>query len=543
MKRKGKDRRCDVFDILIKNGWVIDGSGAAGFRADVAIRKGHIADVSLLAAAEATTVVDAAGLVVAPGFIDMHSHADFSLPVCPTAESLVHQGITTAVVGQCGFSPAPLLKETREPLIRMMEASLGRSGERLPWERWTGFETFLEDLSRIGTSLNVVPLVGQGTVRAGIMGFGPGPASAEQRSRMTAAVARAMDEGAFGLSTGLIYPPGSFTRADEIAAIARPVGDRGGIYFSHIRGEADTLLAAISEAIRIGRDSGAAVQISHFKVAGRKNWDTVERALALIDEARAEGLDVTSDLYPYLAGSTGLSALLPQWAHEGGKEAILERLADPEVRARMSASMQSEGFAKDMEWDRVLISFAPGKEEYQGRDVAELSQEQGKSPHEWIFDALLETGLRANMVTFMMSEENRTRELRHPAMMIGTDGMGYALSGAMSQGLPHPRNYGTFPRILGHYVREAKVISLEEAIWKMTGFPARKLRLPDRGLVKKGNWADLTLFDPERVTEKATYLSPHQYPEGIPHVLVRGVFVVRDGVHTGARPAGALLRP
>jgi N-acyl-D-amino-acid deacylase len=531
-----------VFDILIRSGLVVDGSGTAGFRADVAIEGGRIAEVGLLPGAEAATVMDATGLVVTPGFIDMHSHADFSLPVWPSAESLVHQGITTAVVGQCGNSPAPLLKETRDQVIRQMDASMGRAGEPLPWERWTSFKTYLEDLSRVGTSLNIVPLVGQGTVRAGVMRFGPGPANPEQRARMTAAVAQAMEEGAFGLSTGLIYPPGSFTHAEEIAAIAQPVGDRGGIYFSHIRGEADTLLTAISEAIQIGRESGAAVQISHFKVAGRKNWDTVDRALTLIDEARAEGLDVTADLYPYLAGSTALSALLPQWAHEGGKEAVSKRLADPRVREQMTVSMQSEGFAKDMEWDRVLISFAPGKAEYQGRYVAELAQEKGKTPHEWIFDAILETGLRATMVTFMMSEENRLRELRHPAIMIGTDGMGYAVSGSMSQGLPHPRNYGTFPRILGHYVREEKVISLEEAVWKMTGFPARKLGLRDRGLVRKGRWADLTLFDPTRVADKATYVSPHQYPEGIPHVLVRGEFVVRDGVHTGARPGVVLAR-
>jgi N-acyl-D-amino-acid deacylase len=531
-----------VFDILFKGGLVVDGSGNPGFRADVAIQGGRVVELGLLPTAKAEEVIDATDLVVAPGFIDMHSHADFSLPLCPTAESLVHQGITTAVVGQCGFSPAPLFEESRDEVIRMMHASLGGAGERLPWERWTGFKTYLDDLSRTRTSLNIVPLVGQGTVRAGVMGFGPEPANPEQRTRMTAAVAQAMDEGAFGLSTGLIYPPGSFTQSEEIAAVARPVGERGGIYFSHIRGEADTLLTAISEAIRIGKESGAAVQISHFKVAGRKNWDTVGQALALIDEAGVAGLDVTADLYPYLAGSTGLSALLPRWAHEGGKDAISKRLTDPGVRAEMTASMQCEGFAKDVEWDRVLISFAPGKEDYQGRYVAELAREQGKTPHEWVFDALLETGLRADMVTFMMSEENRLRELRHPAMMVGTDGMGYALPGATSQGLPHPRNYGTFPRILGHYVREQKVLSLQEAVWKMTGFPAQKLGLRDRGLVKKGFRADLTLFDPKRVADRATYVSPHQYPEGVPHVLVRGVFVVRDRVHTGARP-GEVLSP
>jgi N-acyl-D-amino-acid deacylase len=532
-----------MFDILIQNGLVVDGSGKAGFRADVAITNGRIVEVGLLPASEAASVLDAAGLVVAPGFIDMHSHADFSLPVCPTADSLVHQGITTAVVGQCGYSPVPLLQETRAHLIQHMDASMGRSGERLPWERWASFKTYLEDLSRIGTSLNIIPLVGQGTVRAGVVGYGPGPATPDQRAKMKDVVAQAMDEGAFGLSTGLIYPPGSFTQADEIAAIAKPVGDHGGIYFSHIRGEAETLLAAITEAIHIGRESGAAVQISHFKVAGRKNWGALNRALGLIDEARAQGLDVTTDLYPYLAGSTGLEALLPVWAHEGGKEAASKRLADPETRKKMTASMQSEGFAKDMEWDQVLISFAPGKAAYQGRYVAELAQAQGKSPYDWVFDALLETGLRTTMVTFMMSEDNRLKELRHPAMMFGTDGMGYAVSGPMSQGLPHPRNYGTFPRILGYYVREKKVLSLEEAIWKMSGFPAQKLRLGDRGLVKRGNWADLVIFDPNRIVDKATYVSPHQYPEGLPHVLVRGVFVVRDRVHTGARPAGVLPRP
>jgi N-acyl-D-amino-acid deacylase len=531
-----------VFDLLIKDGWVVDGSGAAGFRADVAVAGGRIARVGTLGGAEAATVLEAQGLAVTPGFIDMHSHADFSLPVCPTADSLVHQGITTLVVGQCGFSPAPLMAGTRAQVTRQMDASMGRSGRPLPWEKWSGFGEYLGYLSRLGTSPNVAALLGQATLRAAVMGFGPEPADAEQIGRMQAVAAQAMEEGAFGLSTGLIYPPGSFTSTDEIATVARSVGDRGGIYFSHIRGEADTLLDALGEAVRIGRESGAAVQISHFKVAGRRNWETLDRALGLIDQARAEGLDVTADLYPYMAGSTTLSALLPPWAHAGGREAVLERLADGQERGRMAASMRTEGFFKEAEWDKVLIALAPGKPEYQGRYVAELANDAGKSPHDWIFDALLETGLRATMITFMMSEENRKREIRHPAMMIGTDGMGYASSGPMSGGLPHPRNYGTFPRVLAHYVREEGVLSLEEAIWKMTGFPARKLGLGDRGLVKEGFWADLTLFDPRTVADKATYAAPHQYPQGLPHVLVRGEFVVRDGAHTRATPGAVLKR-
>ena len=527
-----------MLDILIQNGVVVDGSGAPRYRADVAIEGDRIVEVGRLGGTEARTAIDASGCVVTPGFVDMHSHTDFTLPIGPTADSLVHQGITTAVVGQCGASPAPLLDETREQVIAMMESEEAP----LSWDEWSTFGSYLDYLTRIGFSINIVSLVGQGTVRAAVMGFSADPANEAQIARMQAEVARAMDEGAIGVSTGLIYPPGSYASTEELIAVARPAGERGGFYFSHIRGEGDTLLAAVAEAILIGRETGAAVQISHFKAAGRDNWGKSAQALELIDQARAEGLDVTTDMYPYLAGSTSLSAALPERAQEGGKEAILKRLADAETRQQMRADMQSTGFFRATEWDKVLISGSPKNRAYEGRSVADLAAEADKSPCDWIFDTLLETELDVSMITFMMSEENRKVELRHPAMMIGTDGEGRATEGPLGRGVPHPRNYGTYPRVLGRYVREQGVISLEEAIWKMSGFPAQKLRWMDRGLVKKGYKADLVILNPDTVADRATYESPHQYPVGIPHVIVNGRLVVHDNSHTQARPGRVIGR-
>ena len=314
-----------MLDLLIRNGWVVDGSGSARFRADVGVEGDRIADVGRLEGAEARQTIDAAGHVVTPGFVDMHSHTDMTLPVLPTADSLLYQGITTAVVGQCGVTPAPLSDETRAQVVAMMQSET----VPLPFEKWSTFGSFLDYVREIGVSLNVVSLVGLATVRSAVMAFSAQPANAEQIARMQAEVSEAMDAGAIGVSTGLIYPPGSYAGAEELVAVTRPAGERGGFYFSHIRGEGDTLLEAIAEAIQIGRETGAAVQISHYKAAGRENWRKSPQGLALIDQARAEGLDVTTDMYPYLAGGTSLVAVLPEWAQEGGKEAIRQRLAGP----------------------------------------------------------------------------------------------------------------------------------------------------------------------------------------------------------------------
>lgn len=525
-----------MYDILIRGGLVVDGSGAPRYRADVAIEAERIVAVDRLEGGQAGTELDATGCVVTPGYVDMHSHADVSLPISPTADSLVHQGITAVVAGQCGLSLAPLLEDTRQEVIAMLDSA----GRPLPWEAWTTFDSYLQSLSQMGISLNVVPLVGQGTVRGGVMGFNPEPPDPAQMAAMQAEVVRAMEEGAVGVSTGLIYPPGSWASTEELVALVRPAAERGGHYFSHIRGEGDTLLEALAEAVQIGRETGAPVHVSHFKVAGRDNWDKAEAALALLDAGRAEGLDVTADMYPYLAGSSFLVSMLPEWAQGGGKEATLGRLTDVETRRKMEADMQTGGFFRVAEWDTVLIANSPKKKAYEGRTIADLAAETGRSAYDWIFDALLETELDLHMIVFMMDEDNLRMALPHPAMMIGTDAMGVAATGPMSEGLPHPREYGTYPRVLGRYVREEGILSLEEAVWKMSGFPAQKLGWADRGLVRVGYKADLVVLDPDTVADRATFAQPHQYPTGIPHVLVNGQLVVQDGSHTGARP-GAIL--
>ena len=524
-----------MLDILIQNAFVVDGTNTVKFWADVAIEGDRIVDVRRLKGAQAKTVIDAKGRAVAPGFVDMHSHADFALPVLPTADSLVRQGITTVVVGQCGGTPVPLLGETREIVLASR-----RSDVPLPWNRWSTYASYLDYLREIGTSINVVPLVGQGTVRSAVMGFSASAPTSDQLTRMQAEVARAMDEGAIGISTGLIYPPGSYATTEEIIAVTRPVGERNGYYFSHIRGEAANLLEAIAEAIRIGRETGTSVEIAHFKAAGRPHWPKAAQALELIDQARAEGLDVSADMYPYLAGSSGLKSMLPEWAQEGGTEATLKRLADPETRREMSRDMESVGFFRGAEWDKVFISSSPVNRAYEGHYVADLAEEAGKSAHDWVYDSLLETELQMGMIHHYGSEDNLRMQFRHPAIMIGTDAGACALEGPLSKGLPHPRHYGTYPRVLGRYVREQQVITLEVAIRKMTGLPAEKLRWTDRGLVRKGYKADLVVFDPNTVIDRATYEAPHQYPVGIQQVIVNGHLVVRDGEHTGARPGRVL---
>ena len=531
-------------DILIKNAQVVDGSGGDRYNADVAVEGDRMVDIGPLPDVPAEMVIDAAGAVVSPGFIDAHSHADLTLPFGPTADSLVHQGITTAVVGQCGLSPAPLSDETRAQVTETMDAWAAQMAPKvgMPWDEWATFGGFLDYLTRNGISMNVVPLVGQGMVRSAVMGFAGGPADDSQVARMRDEVARALDEGAFGISTGLIYPPGSYATTEELIEVTRPVGERGGFYFSHIRSEGGGLLDALAEAIRIGRETGAAVEVSHFKATGKTNWSKLPRAIEMIEEARAEGLDVTADTYPYTAGSTTLLSLLPEWAQEGGKDATLKRLSDPAARREMARSMQSSGGYRDVEWKDVVVASCPTRPQYQGRTVAQLADEYGKPPQEIVFEVLLETGLEASMFLFQISEDNLKTKLRHPAVMIGTDSFGFAAEGPRRQGVPHPRNYGVYPRLLGRYVREEGVLSLEGAVWKASGFPAQKLRLPDRGLLKAGYKADLVIFDPDSIIDRATFEAPHQYPDGISYVIVNGQVVVRDNVHTEARPGRVLRR-
>lgn len=526
-----------MLDVLITGGTVLDGTGAPGRRADVAIAGDRIREVGPLPGATATLTVDARGLAVAPGFVDMHSHADFVLPGLPTADSKVHQGFTLEVVGNCGLSAAPLAAARRQ-------AAIDAAGLVLPplsWD-WRGFGSYLDRLREGGTSVNVAALVGHGTVRILARGAGDGRPDADELRAMQAEVRRAVDEGALGVSSGLIYPPGVYADTDELVALARAAGEAGGFYASHIRGEGDTLLEALGEAIAVGRRAGVPVQVSHLKAAGRRNWPKMARAIELIEAARAEGLDVAADMYPYPAGSTMLGALLPAWAHAGGRPALLGRLADPAARARMREALDGPGLAQDAGWDAIVLSACRAHPGYEGRTIAEIAAERRQAAADSVLDVLREADAEADMVLFMMSEDNVALGLRQPWVMVGSDGEGRAAAGPYASGKPHPRNYGTCPRILGRYVRDEGLLPLPEAVRKMTGLPAGKLGLRNRGLLRSGAFADVVVFDPGTVAEAATFAEPHRYPRGIPWVLVNGRPVIAEGRHTGARPGRVLAR-
>ncbi len=525
-----------MLDMIIRNGTIIDGSGRPGERKDVAIRGMRIAAVDRLDGVEAKEIIDATGKIVAPGFIDSHSHADYTLPVSPTADSKVYQGVTTEVVGNCGISAAPLSFAMQAK--KDANSLFGSFG--LSWN-WDSFSSYLKLLEDTGTSVNIVTLVGHGTIREAVMGMSDTAPSPDQLDQMKNEVRKAFEAGAAGLSTGLIYAPNVYADTPEIIALARVAAEMGGFYTSHIRGEASTLLEAIDEAIEIGRRAQLPVEISHLKAELRVNWHKMGEAIAKIDEARALGLDISADMYPYNAFCTTMTSLLPAWALAGGKEAMCARLNDPVYRTEIRRSVARD--ARDGEpgyWEGTLISHCDKRPEYQGRNLQELADERKLAPEDLALDILLEVGGEVDMVQFAMKEENVEMGLGTGYVMIGSDGEGRAIEGRMSHGKPHPRNYGTFPRILGYYTRQRHVFPLEEAVAKMTGKPAQKFGLRERGLLRPGYFADITIFDPKRVSDTATFNDPHQYPVGIEYVFVNGSPTLRAGRHTRQRPGMVL---
>jgi N-acyl-D-amino-acid deacylase len=517
-------------DVIIRTVNILDGSGSPAFRADIGLQGDRIAAIGDLAAATAAIIVDSTGLTAAPGFIDMHSHSDFTLPINPRAESKVRQGVTTEVIGMCGASPAPIDPVSGEGVME--------SYPELPWA-WNTFGQYLDYLRQQGLSVNVVPLVGHGMIRGTAMGLADRAPTDDEMAAMKHLIVQTIDEGAWGMSTGLIYPPSIYATTDELVELSRAVAERGGFYFSHIRGEGSTLLQAIAEAIEIGERAGLPVQIAHLKAAGPENWPLLPQALALIDDARARGLDVAADRYPYTASSTGLSAYLPAWAHDGGRHVLLERLQLPDARQRVAAEL----VAGPQRWDKVLIVHAPNCPELEGLTVAEIADERGTDPADTALDILLEAELRVSVVHFSMDKDNLRTVLRHPAVMVGSDGSARVPEGPLGEGKRHPRSYGTFPRVLGKYVREEGVLSLPEAVHKMTGLPAQRLGLSDRGRLVPGMKADLVLFNPATVRDTATFTDPYRYPIGIEYVFVNGQAVVTPEGHTGALPGQILSKP
>ena len=521
-----------MFEVIITGGQVFDGSGAPPFQADLGIRDGQIKVVGKLDDTDAAHKIDAAGLAVAPGFIDMHSHSDFPLLVNPQAESKIRQGVTTEVIGNCGASAAPVTKER----LDLFKEQVDLESLQLEWD-WLSMGDYLARLKRQGIALNVIPLIGHGAIRAAAMGFDDRAPTKTELAAMKDLIEQAMRDGAWGLSTGLIYAPSFYADTEELIELSKVVAECGGIYSSHIRGEGNTLLDAVSEAIRIGQEAGLPVQLSHHKATGRQNWGKVVRSLELIDRAREAGFDVTADQYPYIAASNGLSDSLPGWMHVDGKGKLLERLRDPAIRKRLRQEMEKPpGY-----WENVKISYCKINKDYEGMSIQEVVDLRKVDVYQAVFDLLCEEEATVSIVHFAMSEEDVRTVMQHEAVMIGSDGSALATYGVLHRGKPHPRSYGTFPRVLGKYAREEKVLSLEEAIRKMTALPAKKLGLTGRGLLAEGMWADITVFDPQIVRDTATFIDPHRYPDGIDYVLVNGTVVIEQGEHTGKLTGRVLL--
>jgi N-acyl-D-amino-acid deacylase len=536
-----------MYDLLVRNGKIIDGAGNPWYMGDVAVRRGRIARIARSIDDEAKRTLDASGLVVCPGFIDAHSHADFNTLVYRDMENVIHQGITTVMAGQCGSTPAPLSEKSRAQAQRQVDVSLpeGYSLELT----WSTFDEYLREEEKKGLGANVGHMVGHGAIRAAAIGLEARDPTAAELETMRELTAEAMEAGAYGLSTGLIYPPGIYAKTPEIIELAKVAARYGGVYDSHIRGEGRTLMKALSEAIEIGEKAGLPVQISHHKVASKSIWGHSVQTLKLFEEARARGVDVTVDQYPYKAGSTGLMTLLPPWVHDGGNEAALERLRDPKLREKMRREIEKgipgwENFAGELGWENVYVTSVKTDENkpVEGMNMVEVKNHRG-APDEFtaLYQLLLEEEGTAGMIIFYGDEDDVKRIMQSPLHMVGTDAGCCTVEGPFCKGKPHPRHYGTYPKILGTYVREEKTLRLEEAVRKMTSFPAQRFGLLDRGLLRPGMWADLTVIDPATVAERSTYKDPHRFPSGIEYVVVNGKVAVDRGKYTGAL-AGRTLR-
>ncbi|WP_027119264.1 N-acyl-D-amino-acid deacylase family protein [Natronorubrum tibetense] len=529
------------YDTVVRNARVIDGTGAPWFDGDVAISDGRIAAVGDVTGSGGTEL-DADGAVVAPGFIDIHTHSDFTLPANRDAHSKVRQGVTLEIVGNCGTSAAPRYGEGAEDVDEgFAYRGVGEVVDTSAWESMGDYLDHLEGADAGGVSLNVGSLIGHENARIPVLGYEDREPTADELEEMKAIVDEALSDGAVGLSTGLIYTPGAFADTEELVALAEVVADHDKLYATHMRSEGDEIFEALEEAIEIGDRADVPVQVSHHKAVGRDNWGKVKYTLERMRRARdRDGVEIQCEQYPYTASSTSLGARLPTWAREGGTDAILDRLTDEETRAEIRDELE----ANTDSWDDILITNVRTSdlEAVQGQTIAELAERDGesRSPAEIVIDLLIEDRVRPRHIHFCMRDSDVEEVMAHELTMIGSDGNSLRPTGPLGDGVPHPRSYGTFPRVLGHYVRERGVVSLETAVYKMTGQPAARLGLEDRGVLKEGLWADLTVFDPETVGQGGSFVDPAVYPDGIHHVLVNGEFVVRSGEHTGARPGVAI---
>jgi N-acyl-D-amino-acid deacylase len=530
------------YDLVIRDGRIVDGTGSPWYAADLGIRAGRIAAIGRLAGAKAKRTVDARGQVVAPGFIDMLGQSELAILADPRLPSKIFQGITTEITGE-GGSPAPL----NDAIIAADRASYEQLGIQPDWRTLAEYYARLE---RQGIGINIATYVGATQVRRMVLGDDDRDPTPAQLDRMRALVRQAMHDGAVGLSTSLQYPPAPYAETAELIALASEAAKLGGIYATHLRNESDEILPALDEAIRIGREARIPVEVWHLKTAGKNNWGRMPEVVAKIDSARNAGVDIAADTYAYPAWFNSLSSFVPPWAHDGGTAKLLERLRDPETRRRIRGDMEHDSTGWDNSWlkipgpEAILIGAAhdPELRKFQGKRLVEVAKARGAEPIEALLDFLVDDRAYTGVAVFGMSEPDVALALVQPWVSINCDSEGAAPEGILSRSHPHPRAYGTFPRILRKYVREEKKLTLEDAIRKFTALAAQRMRLGDRGVLKVGMWADVVVFDPAKVRDRSTFAEPNQLAEGMRWVLVNGIPVIAEGKATGARPGKVLRR-
>jgi len=527
-----------TWDVLIQHGNLIDGSGRPGSIGDVALLAGRIAALGPSLVGHAHKVIDADGLTVTPGFIDIKTHSDFVLPINPKAESKLRQGVTTEIIGHCGFSVAPVLPGKAQVLADYLSGGA-------PWLpfREMSFPGYLDTFPRV--AVNAGMLVGHNTLRLMVMGLEDRPPTEAELGQMIALLEDGLRAGALGMSSGLFTPPGSFAKPDEMMALCALLKRHNAGYFTHIRDEANKVMEGVEEAIEVARACGVHVEIVHLKCSGVDNWGKAGQILERIAAARQQGCDIDCDAYPYTAGANPLKNLLPPWVQTGGNETMLARLALPETRTRIRAEIASRGlnnWGRIPSWEAVQVSISPRLPQTAGKTVAALAATRSSDPIDAICDHLIADRGATRVLITAISEDDIRTIVGSPSALVGSDGNCVATYGIVSQGLPHPRFYGTFPRIIGRYVRDQRLIPLEQAIYKMTGGPAQALKMRDRGRLIEGYRADVTIFDPNDFRDEATYAVPHRYPSGArTTVIVNGTIVIENATHTGATP-GAVLR-
>jgi N-acyl-D-amino-acid deacylase len=524
-------------NIVIRNGTVIDGTGAEPFVADIAIADGRIVEIDTDVATGLAETMDAKGKVVAPGFIDIKTHSDWTLPLMPQAKSKIYQGVTTEVIGHCGYSCAPALPGKVEALAEYLSPSA-------PWLnfRETSFTDYLANYPAL--SVNAIHLIGHNTLRLMAMGMEDRPPTPAELSHMTTLLKEGLAAGALGMSSGLFTAPGSFSETEELVALGRTLEAENARYFTHLRDEGNTVYDSVQETMEFAEQVGVHVQIVHMKLSGLDNWGGAKKIMQILSDARSRGVRIDCDVYPYTAASNPLRNLMPAWLQEGGIDGTLGRLANPDDRARLRREVDAEGlnnFGRIPSWDAVRISISPDLPHYAGRTIASIAEERGIDGFDAALDYIRDDRGQTRVLVESISEDDVQDFVRSTEIMVGSDGNSVSPEGTTGQGRPHPRFYGTFAKILGHYSRDLGLLPLHEAVYKMTGASAKALGLKDRGALKTGFRADITVFDPDTIAQRATYEDPHQFAAGVDTVLVNGVPTLQGGVHTGAL-AGQTLR-